>query len=252
MGMPVTVEIVSETDSPGYLEEVFSYFRHVEDTFSPYRATSETSRVNKGLLAPGDCSEEMQTVIRLAEKTRIESKGYFDVYHGGSFNPVGLVKGWAIHNAADTLRKRGIWDFYIDAGGDIEVSGLNDAGGYWVVGIRNPFDPREVVKVLYLSDMGIATSGTYVRGDHIYDPHSPGTGPIEDIVSLTVIGPNVYEADRYATAAFAMGRAGIHFIEQMPGFEGYLIDKDRVATMTSGFDDHTVKRPLGPAQGLSA
>lgn len=55
----------------------------------------------------------------------------------------------------------------------------------------------------------------------------------------------MYEADRYATAAFAMGRAGIHFIEDMPGFEGYLIDSDGIATMTSGFEDHTVERPLG-------
>lgn len=178
MGMPVTVEIVGGMESAWYLEDVFSYFRHVEDTFSPYRATSETSRINSGLLAPRDCGEDMQTVMRLAEKTRIETNGYFDVHHGGNFNPVGLVKGWAIHNAADMLRKHGMWDFYIDAGGDIEVSGLNDTGGYWVVGIRSPFDPREVVKVLYLSDIGIATSGTYVRGDHIYDPHFPEAGPI--------------------------------------------------------------------------
>ena len=35
--------------------------------------------------------------------------------------------------------------------------------------------------------------------------------PITDIVSLTVIGPDVLEADRFATAAFAMGRDGILF-----------------------------------------
>ena len=162
------------------------------------------------------------------------------------------MKGWAIHNAAAMLQKHGLWDFYIEAGGDIQLSGLNDSGGYWVVGIRNPFHPQEVVKVLYLSDIGIATSGTYVRGDHIYDPHSLEQRPIEDIMSLTVVGPNVYEADRWATAAFAMGRPGIHLIEEMPGFEGYLIDRDGIATMTSGFEDHAIPRPLGPAWGLTA
>ena len=30
---------------------------------------------------------------------------------------------------------------------------------------------------------GIATSGSYVRGQHIYDPHAPDL-PIADIVSL--------------------------------------------------------------------
>ena len=72
---------------------------------------------------------------------------------------------------------------------------------------------------------GIATSGTYVRGQHIYDPHKPER-PIVDIVSLTVIGTDVLEADRFATAAFAMGRAGIEFIEQRDGLEGYVVDRN--------------------------
>jgi thiamine biosynthesis lipoprotein len=251
MGMPVTVEIADEAACGDHLEEVFAYFKYVEDTFSPYAATSETSRINRGLLGPDDHSDDMQTIMRLAEKTRVETDGYFDVYRDGSFNPVGLVKGWAINNAADMLRRHGRWDFYIEAGGDVQVSGLNEAGRYWAVGIRNPFHPGEIVKVLYLSDIGIATSGTYVRGDHIYDPHSLEEGPIGDVVSLTVVGPNVYEADRYATAAFAMGRPGLDFIEEMPGFEAYLIDKDGIATMTSGFGDHTIPRPLGRARGVT-
>ena len=81
---------------------------------------------------------------------------------------------------------------------------------------------------------GIATSGSYVRGQHIYDPHAPER-QIEDIVSLTVIGPDVLEADRFSTAAFAMGKAGIHFIEELPGFEGYMVDAAGIATQTSGF-----------------
>jgi thiamine biosynthesis lipoprotein len=80
---------------------------------------------------------------------------------------------------------------------------------------------------------GVATSGNYLRGDHIYDPHTGRYGS-DDIVSLTVIGADVMEADRYATASFAMGRDGIHFIEKVPGLEGYEIDKSGVARMTSG------------------
>ena len=53
-------------------------------------------------------------------------------------------------------------------------------------------------------------------------------------MSLTVIGPDVLEADRYATAAFAMGRGGIHFIERTPGLEGYEIDGSGTARMTAG------------------
>jgi thiamine biosynthesis lipoprotein len=89
-----------------------------------------------------------------------------------------------------------------------------------------------------LSNCGIATSGTYERGQHIYNPITKKT-EISDIVSLTVIGPNVFEADKFSTPAFAMGKVGIEFIESLPGFDGYMIDKDGIATMTSGFDEYT-------------
>ena len=252
MGMPVMIEIAGDKAEPDRFERLFSYFNYVEDTFSPYRATSETTRVSEGRLDPSQASEDMKTIMRLAERTRLETGGYFDVFQHGRFNPVGIVKGWAVYQASEMLRKEGVWDFFLDAGGDIQLSGLNDEGEYWVVGIRNPFDPQEVVKVLRLSDMGIATSGTYVRGQHIYNPLSTEGPPIEEIVSVTVLGPNVYEADRFATAAFAMGAEGIHFIEELPGFEGYVIDKSGLATMTSGFADYVVPCVAGPASGVTS
>jgi thiamine biosynthesis lipoprotein len=125
-------------------------------------------------------------------------------------------------------------NFYVDAGGDVEVNGKNSRGENWRVGIQNPFNPREIVKVLSVSNCGVATSGTYVRGQHIYNPKQAGHD-ITDVVGLTVIGPNIYEADRFATAAFAMGRAGIVFVERLEGCEGYMIDRRGQATFTSGF-----------------
>ncbi len=105
------------------------------------------------------------------------------------------------------------------------------------MGIKNPWNAGENVKIIHVGDEGVATSGTYIRGMHIYDPlrnHEPA----DEIASITVVGPNVYEADRFATAAFAMGKAGIKFIESLKGFQGYMIDKDKVATMTSGFEQY--------------
>ena len=52
---------------------------------------------------------------------------------------------------------------------------------------------------------------------------------------MTVIGPNVYEADRFATAAFAMGREGVNFVAAMPDFDAYMIEKTGTATFTPGF-----------------
>lgn len=241
MGMPITVEIVDPTATQEDLEQIFALFIAVDDAFSTYKESSEISRINRGELAPAQYSADMRTILALSEQTRDSTRGYFDIRHNGICDPSGIVKGWAIQNAAQLLREQGFRHFYVDAGGDIQVAGYNK-GNPWHIGIRNPFERSENVKILSLTDRGIATSGTAIRGQHIYNPHQQDT-PILDIVSLTVIGPNIYEADRFATAAFAMGKEGIRFIAQLAGFEGYMIDAQARATFTAGFERYVLREP---------
>lgn len=235
MGMPITVEIVDPGASQEIVDQVYSYFEFIDEKFSTYKPLSEISLVNQGALAMDETSPEMITVFDLAEQWREETDGYFNIEHAGIYDPSGLVKGWAISNAAEILRQSGCQNYYVEAGGDFQVAGKNRHGQSWRVGIRNPFNVGEIVKVLSVSDRGVATSGTYIRGQHIYDPVS-GRETIDDIVSLTVIGPDIYETDCFATAAFAMGRDGINYIETLDGFEGYMIDINHMATFTSGFE----------------
>jgi thiamine biosynthesis lipoprotein len=234
MGMPITVEIVDDAPA-GLLDDVFDYFAAVDARFSVFKPDSEISALNQGRIGVADFSAEMRDVLGLAERTKRETGGYFEIRRSdGILDPCGIVKGWAIRNAADLVRRSGARDFYVEAGGDIQTGGLNQDGEDWRIGIRNPFNEREIIKAVTPKGRGIATSGTYVRGQHIYNPLEPGRR-IEDIVSLSVIGPDVLEADRFSTAAFAMGKAGIHFIEELPGFEGYMVDASGIATQTSGF-----------------
>ncbi len=239
MGMPVTVEIADSAATAEDIEAVYEYFHYVDEKFSTYKDTSEISQLNRRELTLAEASQDLRTVFELAEQTRQETDGYFDIARDGRIDPSGLVKGWAIDNAANLLRDREFQNFYVDAGGDIEAAGYNRSGQKWRVGIRNPFNLTEIVKVLAISDGGIATSGNYVRGQHIYRPDL--AGELEtDIVSLTVVGPNVYDADRYATAAFAMGREGILFIDRMEGFEAYMIDQTGQAIYTPGLERYIV------------
>lgn len=238
MTMPVVVDIVDPTASEADVIAAFNAFRAVDEQFSPFREQSEVSRYGRGGIAEADLSSDLAEVLRKAQVTKEETEGYFDIYPSGRFDPSGLVKGWAIQRVADMLRSRGFQNFYLEVGGDIQVAGHNQDDQPWSIGIRHPFQPGAMVKVLRLSNRGVATSGTYERGRHIFNPHTHQ--PADDrIVSLTVIGPNVYEADRFATAAFAMGPTGINFIQRQPGLEGYLIDRSGQATMTTGFDDFT-------------
>jgi thiamine biosynthesis lipoprotein len=240
MGMPITVEIIDPKAKQEDVAAVFAYFNYVDKKFSTYKKNSEISRINRGAINKADYSLDMKTVMALSEEARKLSAGYFNILTPqGKYDPSGLVKGWGINNAAGILLDRGFKNFYVEAGGDIQACGNNAENKRWSVGIKNPFNQKEIVKVVYISNLGMATSGSYIRGQHIYNPNNPNS-PITEIVSLSVIGPNVYEADRFATAAFAMGKEGVNFIEQMDGFEGYMIDKKGIATMTSGFEKFTI------------
>lgn len=234
MGMPVSLAVSDGSVRRQDLDAVFAEFSAVDAQFSPFKDDSEVSRFNRGEIAGDALTPRMREILALCEKTRLETGGYFDIRRpDGTIDPCGVVKGWAIRGAALQLAGMGFANFCVAAGGDVQCRGVNDEGAQWSVGIRNPFQPDEIVKVLEPRGQGVATSGNYLQGDHIYDPHTGRYGS-EDIVSLTVIGPDVLEADRYATAAFAMGRRGIAFVERMPGLEGYEIDSSGMARMTSG------------------
>lgn len=238
MGMPISIEIVDENTTLEEIEKLYAYFDAVDKTFSTYKDDSEISRINRGEIPENQYSSEMKEILTLSEATRMQTRGYFNIRRDNLLDPSGIVKGWAIYNAAQILVKDGFHNYYIDAGGDIQISGYKD-GSPWFVGIRNPFNRNENIKILVLSNAGIATSGTAERGQHIYNPFQPDT-PIQDIASITVIGPDVYEADRFATPAFAMGRDGIYFIEEQPYLEGYMIDSNGIATFTTGFERYVL------------
>jgi thiamine biosynthesis lipoprotein len=240
MGMPITVDVVDARVKDSDIADIFDYFASVDRIFSTYRKESEISRLNAGELSKKDVSSDVRQILQLADDTKKESNGYFNISHKGKIDPSGIVKGWAIYNAATLLRDHGFMNFYVDAGGDIQVSGKNDKGETWSVGIKNPFKQDEIVKIVKLDNKGIATSGQYIRGEHIYNPHRPDD-PVSGIASMTIIGPTVYDADRFATAAFAMGEKGIQFIEKLPGYDGYMIDSKGIATMTSRFGRFVVE-----------
>ena len=140
-------------------------------------------QINRGELLEDRWSNDMHIIFMLAEDTKQRSEGFFDIKKPSTgsagrdfYDPSGIVKGWAIWQAAKLLDERGLKNYYVDAGGDIQTAGLNTDGKPWSVGIKNPLkkpapgQPGEIVKTVQLSGEGIATSGTYIRGEHIYNP----------------------------------------------------------------------------------
>ena len=239
MGMPITVEVVG-AGFGALLADVFAWFETVDAKFSTYLVDSEVSRFNRGEISEAALSADAQEVFALARRTQDEAQGFFNMRKAdGTVDPSGIVKGWAIHKAAQIMRAGGAVNFYVDAGGDIQSQGLNEDGENWRVGIRSPFHLSDIIKVVAPRGRGMATSGSYIRGNHIWNPHRPRE-TLSDVVSITVLGPDVLEADRFATAAFAMGTEGVYFIESLPGFEAYQVNAQGIATQTSNFKDYVI------------
>jgi thiamine biosynthesis lipoprotein len=236
MGMPITVDVRDANASEGALDEVYADLVRIDRMFSPFLPGSEISRIRDGRLALEGADPRVRDVLELCRVFEGETEGYFSAWHDGKLDPSGLVKGWAIARAAAVLDARGHRDYFIDAGGDVMTRGHSAPGERWRVGIRHPVERDKVARVLLVTDLAVATSGTYEKGGHIYDPHTgaPATG----LLSMTVVGPSILAADVYATASFAMGLAGLDFIERHAGYEAYAIDLELRGHWTTGFDDH--------------
>lgn len=141
----------------------------------------------------------------------------------------GIAKGWAAQQAMQRLRVEG--PALVDAGGDIAVSGPRADGSSWQIGVADPFRKGEEIETLFVEECGIATSGKdrrrWTRGGilqhHIIDPHT--NQPAEtDLLTVTIIAPNVLLAEAAAKAAFILGsRAGLEWIEARPEFAALFI-----------------------------
>ena len=114
MGMPITIEIVDENISEEIFNKIFEYLDYVDKKFSTYKEDSEISKINRKEISAKDWSSDMKYIFSLAEKTKNETNGYFDILdNSGKYNPSGLVKGWAIYCATQILQKDGFENFYI-------------------------------------------------------------------------------------------------------------------------------------------
>src|SRR5690349_14808267 len=100
MGMPITVEVIDAKVKESDIASVFDYFAYVDRVFSTYKKESEISRLNAGEITKKQVSADVRQVLQLADDTKKESNGYFNIEHNGAIDPSGIVKGWAIYNAA--------------------------------------------------------------------------------------------------------------------------------------------------------
>jgi FAD:protein FMN transferase len=240
MGTAISLDLRDPAVSPAAVDAVFDHLRDIDARFSTYRADSEISRLGRGGLTADACSPDVREVLARCEALRTLGHGYFDIRAhrtDGGLDPSGFVKGWAVEAAAGILDAAGARNYCLNAGGDVITSGEPEPGRPWRVGIRHPELPEMLATVLETRDLAVATSGAYERGEHITDPHS-GRAP-DGLLSVTVVGPRLSEADAYATAAFAMGPFGLTWIAGLADYAGCVITAQRRRVWTPEFARYT-------------
>ncbi|GGM99485.1 thiamine biosynthesis lipoprotein [Actinoplanes campanulatus] len=229
MGTVVSIELADDLPPARLTElvgETCAWLHEVDARFSTYKDDSEVCRFRSGALRLEDCSADLRHVLdRCADLWR-DTDGYFDAYAGGPLDPSGYVKGWSVEVASQRLAAAGSARHYIGAGGDIRMRGAGPGGRPWRVGVRHPWEADKLAWVLSLTDGAVATSGTYERGAHVWNPVAGR--PASGLRSVTVVGPDLAVADAYATAALAMGEPGLSWLagRVADGYESAAVTDD--------------------------
>jgi thiamine biosynthesis lipoprotein len=159
----------------------------------------------------------------------------------------GIGKGYAVQRGVDILRRQGLRNFMIQAGGDLYVGGKR-GDRPWRLGINDPRGPGgQSFGTVQLSDATFSTSGDYerffvkdgVRYHHILDPD---TGvPARLCRSVTIVAKDALLADGLSTGVFVVGpEAGMALIERLPDVEGVIVTAANQVLVSSGLKERFV------------
>jgi thiamine biosynthesis lipoprotein len=220
---------INEGSMDAAVEIVKSFVYEVDEVFSTYKSLSFVSRLRCGEIDIAQCPGDLQEIWRLCAVARDLTGGAFDPWAvAGGFDPSGYVKGWAADRVALILLNAGCEQIQVNAAGDLTLrGGVVEKGmaGPWKIGVVNPDNRQEVLRIFEITDGAIATSGTYERGAHIFDPHT-GTIAI-GAKSATVLGPDGGLTDALATALMVSGEDGAGWFAQpeLAEYSAWVIDR---------------------------
>ena len=246
-GTTYSVQFTENIDKEEIHTLVRAELDRIDMVFSTYKEDSEISKINYCrttaecdgflLMENTPSADEFKYLYEIGEKIYEDSNQAFwpvDVAAGnmnvpGSQPPIDLSaigKGYAVDKIAKLLASNGIFNYFIDIGGELSVNGTK-FGELWTWGVNNPFDSNSGAYRAFSAPqngISIATSGEYRNPGHIWN----GTGDVgkRDAISVTVIGDNTTEADAWATAMYVLGiEEGLEIAEK-EGLAVFFIKND--------------------------
>jgi len=155
----------------------------------------------------------------------------------------GIAKGYAVDKAIEVLKKNGVRQALVNAGGDLYALGKTSQGEKWGIGIQHPRQEGNIFAVIKVKDGAVATSGDYQRyfmleGKRFAHIVNPMTGwTVQDVpMSVTIIAPDAVSADALATGVFVLGpEEGMKLIEGLGGIEGMIVSEEMKIVTSSGW-----------------
>jgi thiamine biosynthesis lipoprotein len=165
----------------------------------------------------------------------------------------GIAKGFSVDRGIDILLSRGYTHALVNAGGDSRVIG-DRFGKPWIIGIRHPDHPDQIITRVPLTDSAFSTSGDYeryfdeggVRYHHIIDPHTGHSA--SKVRSATVIAPTATRTDGLSKTAFVLGpEEALRIYNGLPDVDAILVALDGRILYTKGLEPATAKDPAAAA-----
>jgi len=200
------------------IDEAFSLIGEFERKYTVFHS-SYFNQINESAgIESIEIDEETIELLNLSKKYFILSEGVFNIAFLNpkyNFNDIqidprakkiylpysdmrislgGVGKGYIVDKVFNFLHQSGVRNFSINGGGDLRVSSSPNAPRPWRIGISNPFNPKNTVGHIALTNHAFATSGTYIKGNHIHTSEQN-----DNPISVSILGETTVEADILAT-----------------------------------------------------
>jgi len=160
----------------------------------------------------------------------------------------GIGKGYIVDVLVKKIKAKGYHNFWISAGGDMYLSGVDQENKPYQVNVQNP---EELTKNLFNltvtnHELAVATSGVAKRQwlnngkkyHHIIDPRT-GLSVDNEVLAVTVVSSQVVKADIYAKTVLILGKEqGLEFINQQDNSEALIISRNLEVSLSKNMNNY--------------
>lgn len=152
----------------------------------------------------------------------------------------GIAKGYGVDRLGETMDALGITSWLVGIDGEMRARGHKPDGSAWAIGHERPAaGRRDLMGVLELEDVAVATSGGYrhrreVAGRTVSHTMDPRSGqPLDNgVAAVTVLATTCMAADAWATALLVRGLDEGVALARRLGMSALFVDGEERVTST--------------------